>query len=175
MGYDGIYIYMIYVCDTVGGCQILHQLRDVVKSPWVSTCFNMFQPSKGGARFRKNPQLSTVHFSKQWLSGFSTQQCFLGLGLLPLYPQCKRWTKSTMISMGKSIAQRLGPSDQTWVHFPGYTADLHRNTTGWNLHDFYPKRLENNVFSEKKNKIIARPPGKRLTMENQHVFHGKIH
>ena len=42
------------------------------RKPWVSTCFNMFQPSKGGAGFRKNPQLSTVHFSKQWLSGFST-------------------------------------------------------------------------------------------------------
>ena len=88
--YHAIYTSIIYLCDTMDGCQILHQLRDVVKSPWVSTCFNMFQPSKGGARFRKNPQLSTVHFSKQWLSGFSTQQCFLGLGLLPLYPQCKR-------------------------------------------------------------------------------------
>ena len=41
--------------------------------------FNMFQPSKGGAGFRKNPQLSTVHFSKQWLSGFSTQQWCLSL------------------------------------------------------------------------------------------------
>ena len=35
-------------------------------------------------------------------------------------------------------------------YFPGYTADLHRNTTGWNPHGFYLKRLENNVFSEKQ-------------------------
>ena len=32
--------------------------------------FNMFQPSKGGAGFRKNPQF--ISESKQWLSGFST-------------------------------------------------------------------------------------------------------
>ena len=36
MGYTSI----IYVCDTVDGCQILHQLKDVVKKTWVSTCFN---------------------------------------------------------------------------------------------------------------------------------------
>jgi hypothetical protein len=94
------YTSIIYVCDTVDGWQILHQLRHAVKENCMG--FNMFQPSKGGAGFRKNPQLSTVHFSKQWLSGFSTQQwllysysaltCSVFLGLLPLYPQCKRLT-----------------------------------------------------------------------------------
>ena len=38
------YTSIIYVCDTMNGCQILHQLRDVVKEnhgfQHVSTCFN---------------------------------------------------------------------------------------------------------------------------------------
>jgi hypothetical protein len=77
VGYDGIYIdnlcmrYHEWLPNStpVEGCG--------KRKPWVSTCFNMFQPSKGGAGFRKKPQLSTVHFSKQWLSGFSTQQWLL--------------------------------------------------------------------------------------------------
>jgi hypothetical protein len=73
VGYDGIYIYNLCMryrgwlpnSTPVEGCG---------KKPMG---FNMFQPSKGGAGFRKNQQLSTVHFSKQWLSGFSTQQWLL--------------------------------------------------------------------------------------------------
>ena len=37
------------------------------RTPWVSTCFNMFQPSKGGAGFRKNPLWFISFGSKQWL------------------------------------------------------------------------------------------------------------
>ena len=44
--------------------------------------FNMFQPSKGGAGFRKNPQF--ISESKQWLSGFSTQQWLLYVILIAL-------------------------------------------------------------------------------------------
>ena len=113
--------------------------------------FNMFQPSKGGAGFRKNPQLSTVHFSKQWLSGFSTQQWLLysdsALHLTSVFwdSDCSPYTLSVNVER-KSRSQA-----QTWVHFLGYTADLHRNTTGWNPYGSYLKRLDNNLLSEKKN------------------------
>ena len=57
VGYDGIYIdnlcmrYHEWLPNStpVEGCG--------KRKPWVSTCFNMFQPSKGGAGFRKNPPL----------------------------------------------------------------------------------------------------------------------
>ena len=56
VGNDGIYIYTLCMRNRgwlpnstpVEGCG--------KRKPWVSTCFNMFQPSKGGAGFRKNPQ-----------------------------------------------------------------------------------------------------------------------
>ena len=85
MGYTSI----IYVCDTVDGCQILHQLKDVVKK-------HEFQHVSTIQRWCRISQESTVHFSKQWLSGFSTQQwllrviliafdkCFFGTRITPL-------------------------------------------------------------------------------------------
>ena len=81
MGYTSI----LYVCDTVDGCQILHQLRDVVKK---NMGFNMFQPSKGGAGFRKNPQLSTYSDSALDLTNVFWDYSIL----IPLYSQCKRLT-----------------------------------------------------------------------------------
>ena len=49
--YHAIYTSIIYLCDTMDGCQILHQLRDVVKSPWVSTIQRWCRISQ----CRKNP------------------------------------------------------------------------------------------------------------------------
>ena len=78
------------------------------RKPWVSTCFNMFQPSKGGPGFRKNPPFISFG-SKQWLlylnnSGFYmwfSLTCSVFLGLLPLYPQCKRLTMENHHGHGK--------------------------------------------------------------------------
>ncbi len=162
MGYTSI----IYVCDTVDGCQILHQLKDVVKK---NMGFNMFQPSKGGAGFRKNPQFISQNSGLvasllnsgfyMWFSLHLTS-VFLGLGLLPFYSQCKRWTKITMFRLGKSMASRTWTQWQTFrVHFPGYTADLPRNTTtGWNPIVFiskYWKDWKITCFLKKNAKIMA--------------------
>ena len=98
MGYDGVYRYNL--CMRYRGW--LPNSTPVEGRGKTPMGFNMFQPSKGGAGFRKNPQLSTVHFSKQWLSGFSTQQWLLYIlyvilhwhavfsGITPLIPSGKR-------------------------------------------------------------------------------------
>ena len=48
----------------------------------------MFQPSKGGAGFRKNPQLSTYSDSALDLTNVFWDYSIL----IPLYSQCKRLT-----------------------------------------------------------------------------------
>ena len=63
--YHAIYTSIIYLCDTMDGCQILHQLRDVVKSPWVSTI-------QGGAGFRNAARIHCSSFLLGQNSGFST-------------------------------------------------------------------------------------------------------
>ena len=89
------YTDIIYVCDTVDGCQILHQLRDAVKRPWVSTCFNHPKVVQDFARIHSYPPFISQNsglVASLLNSGFYIfsmwfcigMQCFLGL--LPLYP-----------------------------------------------------------------------------------------
>ena len=68
--YHAIYTSIIYLCDTMDGCQILHQLRDVVKSPWVSTI-------QGGAGFRNAARIHCSSFL--WVKTVASlleQDCF---------------------------------------------------------------------------------------------------
>ena len=82
-------------------------------------------------------------------------------GLLPLYP---------LVNVGPSDRPRLGSTSratpQTYIGTQQGGNPIVFIWKGWKITCFQ-KKIE--------QKIIARPPGKRLTMENHHVFHGKIH
>ena len=69
-------------------CHILHQLRDAVKSPWVSTCFNHPKVVQDFARIHssflsQNSGLVASRLEQQWLLHviLIDMPCFLGLPL----------------------------------------------------------------------------------------------
>ena len=87
--YHAIYTSIIYLCDTMDGCQILHQLRDVVKSPWVSTIQKWCRISQESTVIHRsflsqNSGLVASLLEQQWLLYvilIAFDKCFLGLPL----------------------------------------------------------------------------------------------